>query len=111
MIYMSQDYNGNLDINGGQVISTGGSAVRIEGNGATTVDNTKVSANTLSKMAIYNNMGESTGTLTVGSSSVISNTVNKQNQAAITLSSIDDVTITGNTEVDRWRKACWWRHG
>ena len=109
-LYMSQDNNGNLDINGGHIISSGRTAIRTEGNGATTIDNAEVLSPTVSKNAIINEIRTSLGSLTINSNSVISNNVEGATNQAIRWKGVGSITIKGNTEVARRRKYRWWRH-
>ena len=99
-LYMAEKTQGTLDVNGGDIISTDRTAMRLEGNGESSIDNAKVFGKNAGKNAIVNAVPSSTGELKIGSSSEISNEVANQAAQAISWKGSGTIYISGGTTVE-----------
>ncbi len=99
-IYMKENYNGQLDINGGYITSTLRSAITLAGNGATTIDNAQIFTKVQGKNAILSDSVGQTGTLTISGNTKISNVAESGNTCAISYGSTGKLTINAGVVIE-----------
>lgn len=99
---MINEYSGELDINGGKIISTERGALRLEGNGAVTIDNAQIIAQKGNKNAIVCDTEKGGGSLTIGGNTKILAVVesDENNTTAISWGSPGKITINKGVIVE-----------
>lgn len=99
---MINEYSGELDINGGKIISTERGALRLEGKGAVTIDNAEVIAERGNKNAIVCDNEKGGGSLTISGNTKISVVAesDENNTTAISWGSPGKITINKGVIVE-----------